>query len=65
MTRLALLCFALCALLAAGCGDDETSSTTPANADSATMTGDDARAADTAMKPKPKGAIVKVVLGPI
>jgi len=61
VTRLALLCFALCALIAAGCGDDKTSSTTPANADSAAMTGDDAKAASTATKPKPKGTIVKVV----
>jgi predicted lipoprotein with Yx(FWY)xxD motif len=60
VTRLALLTVALCALIAAGCGDDETSDTNP-NAQRATVTDDGATAADTDTRPKPKGAIVKVV----
>jgi predicted lipoprotein with Yx(FWY)xxD motif len=59
-SRLSILAVALCALLAAGCGDDETSDTN-ANTQSATVTDDGAPAANAGMRPKPKGAIVKVV----
>ncbi len=60
MTRLALLTVALCALIAAGCGEDETSDTNAANTQSATVA-EDGAPANAGTRPKAKGAIVKVV----
>ncbi len=59
--RVALLTVALCALFAAGCGDDGTSDTNPANAQRTTVTDDAATAANAGMRQKATGAIVKVV----
>jgi predicted lipoprotein with Yx(FWY)xxD motif len=59
--RPALSTIAVCALIAAGCGDDESRDTDAANTRSATVTADGAPAAGTGARPKAKGAIVKVV----
>jgi predicted lipoprotein with Yx(FWY)xxD motif len=60
LTRLALLFLTLCAYIATGCGDDETSAPDPADR-SAAVTDHGAPAADAGTRPKPKGAIVKIV----